>query len=325
MNTASTIPNIVPNPMYHSFIADESQVREFYRRHILPYRDESYLNFIIIPIARRKYWAPLSKSQMNMNTKVFSSNDDEDRFVNELRRYEVRCGLYKDTFTKPKTENGKIVKDQDIPDIAIAFYVTANPMNDLKAFFLMQREVSEKLEVLVMAKEKANSQPKIGHISSIFKSCLHKCDQKVFLKLDVDTKEADKIESLKKFLREHAIKPHLVVESRGGYHVLLKRSAIGKNHENLHRFIESTTKIDKSFSAKKQGITKKQHISAEPCDNTEEPCDLSENIEGTEDYEIPEGKEQREDDKWITVEKNALVIIPGTFQGGFITRIVDFD
>jgi hypothetical protein len=91
--------------------------------------------------------------------------------------------------------------------------------------------------------------------------------------LDVDTKDPDKIESLKNFLREHGIKPQLAIETRGGYHVLLNRSSLGKNHEKLYRFIQSSL-----------------------------------------------------DEKWISIEGgNALVVIPGTWQGGFVTRIVNFD
>lgn len=317
-------------PTYHSFIADESQVREFFRQHIAPYHDESYLNFIIIPIARRKYWPSLSKSQMNLSTKVFSASDtSEDRFVNELRRYEVKCGLYKDTFTPKKMKDDQLVKDQDIPSEAIAFYLTANPMNDLKAFFLMQREVSEKLESIVFAKNgtgRNTADKQIGQISSIYKSCLHKSDQKIFLKLDVDTKELIKIESLRKFMREHSIKPHLVVESRGGYHVLLKRSTIGKNHEKLYRFIQSTLKgIPKIPPNNISHSTLNSNIGIEDLPDIEsvesgESVESVENVENVENVEVV-----RDDEKWITIEKNALVIIPGTWQGGFIARIVNFD
>lgn len=250
---------------YHTFIGDEAQIREFYRLHILPYKEIPYTNFIIIPIARRKYWTPLATSQENMSTKIFSPSDGEDRFVNELKRYEVRCGLYVDS------------KGQMIPSEAMAFYLTVNTMNELKAYFLMQQEVSKKLEILLLSKgdrgekneDKGN---KLGHISSIFKSCLHKSDNKEFLKLDVDTKDADKIESLKTFLKEHSIEPHLVVETRGGYHVLLKKSMIGKHHEKLFRYVNETS----------------------------------------------------EKGSWITIEKNALVAIPGTFQGGFLVKLFKF-
>lgn len=260
---------------YHVFIGDESQVRLFHKLHIMPFVLEPYLDFIIIPIARRKYWQELSKSQMNLNTKIFASDDDEDRFVNELRRYEVRCDLYKDV-------------DKDIPSSAVAIYLTANPMNELKAFFAMQREVSEKLETIVLGRLRASSTTegngkgisnRIGQMTSIFKSCLHKSDQNVFLKLDVDTKEEQKIMTLKTFFKERQILPHLIVESRGGYHVLLKRSLLGKNHEHLHKFVEGAT------------------------------------------FHDPETKEEK---SWVTVEKNALVIIPGTYQGGFLARIVNW-
>lgn len=250
---------------YHNFIGDESQIREFYRQHIGKYQNQNYYSFIIIPIARRKYWSLLSTSQENMGTKIFSSQKDEDRFVNELRLYEVKCGLYKDK------------KDQIIPSEALAFYITANPMNEMKAFFAMQREVSEKLEIMLTTDKGQNSDKKEPNMISLYKKCLHKCDENFYKKLDVDTKDPEKIESLKIFLRDAMIKPELVIETRGGYHVLLNKSTTHKNNEKLYRFIEKANSI--------LGI----------------------------------------EDKWIAIERNPLLIIPGTYQGGFLARIVNFD
>jgi hypothetical protein len=249
---------------YHSFIGDESQIREFYRQHIGKYQNQNYYSFIIVPIARRKYWSLLSTSQENMGTKIFSSQKDEDRFVNELQLYEVKCGLYKDK------------KDQIIPTEALAFYITANPMNEMKAFFAMQREVSEKLEIMLTFDKGQNK--KEPNMISLYKKCLHKSDENFFNKLDVDTKDPEKIETLKIFLRDAMIRPELVIETRGGYHILLNKSSIkGVKNEKLYRFIEKAN-----------------------------------NNLGIED-------------KWIAIEKNPLLIIPGTYQGGFLARIVNFD
>lgn len=51
--------------------------------------------------------------------------------------------------------------------------------------------------------------------------------------------------------------------------------------------------------------------------------EISKDKEKTKCKDRIEGENQ--EDAWITVEKNALVIIPGTYQGGFLARIVNFE
>ena len=104
---------------------------------------------------------------------------------------------------------------------------------------------------------------------SVYKSCLHKSPVDKFLKLDVDTKEEEKIVSLRGFLKESFIPIHMVIESRGGYHVVIRKSVIGVKHKNLYDF-----------------------------------CTFNKS--------------------WISIEKSPLVVIPGTYQGGFLAKFAEW-
>ncbi len=272
----------------YQFIGNEEDVRKFYQLHISQFNTHDFNAFIIIPIARRKYCPSLSCSQFTISTRIFSTKDNVDKFVQELKKYEIADGLYKDG-------------DNSIPSSAMAIYMTVNPMNEMNAFFKFQEEMMKRVqemlngntvpsfsESVIPRNEEVKSaclqalvpvrstitdhQPVRAKartdfkMTSLYKSCLHKSSENLFVKLDVDTKEEEKITVLREFLTpENYMTPYMVIESRGGYHVLLYKNA---NNRALYEFLQ--------------------------------------------------GKD------WVTQEKNALVIIPGTYQGGFLTKIVQW-
>lgn len=244
----------------YQFVSDEGQMRLFYQKHIMPFHEQNDLSYIILPTARRKYHPELGKSQMVTNTTTFSSLKTEDQFVERMRRYEIRDGTYKDQRT-----------NESLPASAFAMYITVDPMNELRAFFKLQAEIGTRLEVRLRNQE-TNSSPL--KIESVYKSELHKCSENIFKKLDVDTKDPEKIEELRKILEENKIRMHLVIETKNGFHVLIntKNGDIDtEGNKALYQFVS-----------------------------------------------------QAEVKSWITVEKNAMVVIPGTFQAGFPVRIVNW-
>ena len=77
----------------YKFVGNEEDVSKFYRLHMKEFSETKHVAFIIIPIARRKYFPGLSVSQFTINTRIFSltvSRDDEDRFLQDIQKYEVR-------------------------------------------------------------------------------------------------------------------------------------------------------------------------------------------------------------------------------------------
>jgi hypothetical protein len=234
----------------YKVISDENEVLKFFK---LFFKDalEGY-SVMLLPVARRKYWTPLSTSTINLSKQIISMNIPSERFVAYLRKYEVLDGLHKD-------------KTTSIPSEALAYYLTSNPLSEKRAFCLLQKEMIDRMQQMLLSPTQSFDL----RADKMYDSCLHRSADKTFMKLDVDTKVVEQISVLKEFFRVNEIKPFIVVESRGGYHILLKRSELGELHKAIHSFVEKN--------------------------NT-----------------------------WISVEKDGLIIIPGTYQGGFPTRIVDW-
>lgn len=197
---------------YYKFVGCESDIRHFYQLHIQPFQASNNLSFILIPNARRKYWQPLSQSQIVMDTKLFSSKKGEDEFVRLLRKYEVQEGLYIDS------------SGATIPGLAMALYITLNPLDELRAYFSFQKEVGDRLQKMLFGTSEGNNVS--CKFMSIYKSCLHTAPIKAFRKFDVDSKEPDKINSLKELFKELNITPHLVIETKNGYHVVIRKSVV---------------------------------------------------------------------------------------------------
>lgn len=273
----------------YKFIGNEDDIRKFYKLHLQQFTDQDYLTFIIIPIARRKYWQELSCSQFSINTKLFSSKKDENMFVREIKKYQIEEGLYVDGETP-------------IPASAMALYITADPMNEIQAYFSFQQKVGQRIEKIICKKETKNNKdndPPMNMVS-IYKSCLHTSPEKTFRKLDVDTKEHHLILKLRATLDELGIRPHLVVESRSGYHVVLHNE----------RSFEPATPIDNHQDNKdnQNNQNNKDNKDKNNKDNMNKSL-----------YAFAQANKD-----WVTIENNPLIVIPGTYQGGFLTKLVDW-
>lgn len=256
----------------YKFIEDVEQVRMFYDKQIQPFNELPYLSFILLPTARRKNWPTLSRSQMVTNTRTFSSQKPFARFLEELKRYEIREGLYVDNRT-----------GEPLPTEALIIYITLDPMNEIRGYYKLQGEMNDRLEKMIINTAKTVKDdppslelPKLDVIST-YKSCLHSCPERIFKKLDVDTKEPDKILKLREIINQNNIKLHLVIETKNGFHVVI---------------------VQKNYASLIQGINK-----------------VSERIL----YEFVESNKD-----WVTIEKNALLVIPGTYQAGYLSKIVEW-
>lgn len=257
----------------YRIIYDESQVRQFYRRHVAQFEQETYYSFLLFLCCRRKYFPELTTTDVSFPRKTFSTfqkdgaKKREDLFVQELRLYEVAEGLYTDKRN-----------DAPIPTNGLAMYMTCDPLKEFPAWFKTQSEMNQRQQTMMerlMSDDpgKAKQEPLRMNVESVFKDRLHASPSRIFKKLDVDTKDPEKIAKLRQMFKENGITPSLVIESNGGFHVVLNTQnggISGEAHRALHEF----------------GAANKD---------------------------------------WMTVEKNALVIIPGTLQGGFPTKIVKWD
>ena len=221
----------------YNFIYDENEIKSFFQKHIKPFQSSSYLSFLILPTARRKYFPELSTSQTVLRSCDFpcNSNNDENRFVLILRRLQIQQGSYKDK------KSGK-----ELPSEAFAIYLTVDPLNEIRAYNKLQKQMADRFEKLisnVLFKESSadcdmtDNQPTNLNLESVYKSCLHSCPEKGFKKLDVDSKDDDNINKLKALFVENDITPHLIVETKGGYHVILNTQKLSsESQKNLYVF-----------------------------------------------------------------------------------------
>jgi hypothetical protein len=222
--------------MYH-FIYDENEVKNFFKKHIQLFTNSSYLSFLIIPTARRKYFPELSTSQIVMRSCDFPCNakNDQDRFLLILRRLEIQKGSYKDSKT-----------GQELPSEALGIYLTVEPLNELKAYNKVQKQMSDRFEQLItyalhkndgITTDNTNQEQTNLNLESLYKSCLHSSPEKYFKKLDVDSKDEHNISKLKDLFKDNNIVPHLIVETQGGFHVILMMKNLSNDSQkNLYQF-----------------------------------------------------------------------------------------
>lgn len=207
----------------YRIVIDEAEVRRFYEECLKQYENERYLVFVIFIMTRRKYWKPLSKSQIKLDRKVFRcQTGDVEKFVRTLRKYEIVQGLYVDT------------NDQPIPNEAIVTYMTCNPLDELNATFKLQQEIAEKMKIMVFSRKEESLPPL--NFDSIFKNCLHATPVKRFVKLDIDTKDPELLRELQAFLKSLPDCQESIaytVETKNGYHCMLR---VGKNLGALYEY-----------------------------------------------------------------------------------------
>jgi len=238
---------------HYQFIHDESQIQVFYDQMIKPYVGLDNHAFIVIPIVRRKYWSQLSTSCITINSRVISTKKlNFAKFLAYLKRYQIEKDLYHDSNHQP------------IPQHAFGLYITLNPMDEVKASFLTINDFNKQLKDNY---DKKTQEFRFNHIK-VYKSNLHTCPIKKYVKLDVDTKNPTLIQKLNNFLTKHQISVVLKIETKNGYHYVLPKEDQCKE---LHTYLKQEKK-----------------------NSTTEDC-------------------------WVTIEQNANIIIPGTYQGGFPT------
>jgi len=234
----------------YQFVHDPEQIRLFYDEIIAPHTEHPTRSFILIPVARRKYWGELSKGQITICTRtIYTHKLTFTKFLNTLLRYQVVEGLYTD-------------QDRPIPAEAFGFYLTCDPMNERSTMFELINAFNKRIDTYL--KSDRPDYVFDFNVNREYKSTLHRNPIKSVAKFDVDTKDEELIAKLDHFLEEQQIPVKFKVETHNGYHYLIKKE---DQNQALHKFAMKNK-------------------------------------------------------EWISIENNALIIIPGTYQGGFATRIV---
>lgn len=198
--------------MNYKLIGDEAHLQNFIDR--LPDCGENEMYYISL-FARKKYnraaGVPHDKCQLKRTTAT------KDRIIHKIRQWEIALGQYK-------------YKDIAIPNDMLVVYITPNPRNLEKATLQHISDITSRL-----AKRQPLGNPKSQALNCIQNSPL---DNKVYFDIDVDQKYVEidgkslSVPEWAKTLVKESMIADISLESRGGYHILMKLSEIDNRKKN---------------------------------------------------------------------------------------------
>lgn len=180
--------------MTYEIIKDAQLLRDFIDW--LPALQEGE-KFYCCLFARKKY-LPSMKSSDKSQLRRFLS--DKKRLFNKIEQMEVKMGAYK-------------IKGEPAPPESLVLYVNPNPRSLEKAAF---DSIIQLTELLKRKNKHFNPQQEV--MSAIQKSI----GNKVYLDFDIDEKDFD-LNQLDGVLNRSCLR---IVQTRGGYHVLVKLDEI---------------------------------------------------------------------------------------------------
>ncbi|MCP4438579.1 MAG: hypothetical protein GY810_06505 [Aureispira sp.] len=159
---------------------------------------EANEKFYCCLFARKKYSTNLDLKADKSQLKRFLS--DKARLYDKVKQLEIELGGYR-------------IRGVEIPQETLALYINPNPRNLKKATYDSIIELTKLLK-----KDQGGFNPHQEVMSCIQRSV----GRKVYLDFDVDTKEFD-FEQLKSIINPSCLE---ILQTRGGYHILVKLSAI---------------------------------------------------------------------------------------------------
>lgn len=199
----------------YKVITDEQALKDFIEW--LPDLEDNE-KFYCSLFARKKYCKQLVKSSDKSQLKRFTSN--KDMLFNKIKQLEVKQGAY--------TLKGEIA-----PQESLVAYINPNPRNMKKATFLLMEK-----SLQLIKNDNKNYNIHAEAMSAIQKSK----SRSYVVDFDIDTKDID-LTPLLDIMSEECFD---VLETRGGYHVLVKPKMMKENnHSKLwHKDILDAFPVD---------------------------------------------------------------------------------
>lgn len=198
-------------------IKDQKQFDKFID--ILPELKNDEVYFISLS-ARNKY---LTKDERNFyslgQTEMFGREIAQTK--EKLKDYTIRK-LEANLYSK-RTRNGK-----EIPQKSLVCYMNVNPSGMVKSYFQFQKEMNRQISEITIALQN-DKKPNYSFVNIQTRelmNCIQKSTgTKHFIDIDCDTKEPAVTESIILTLNDANIK-YYIIETRGGYHFLIKKDTI---------------------------------------------------------------------------------------------------
>ena len=211
----------------YKIIQDEKAFKEFIDWLPELEKDETYYLSLF---ARKKYDTTGTLKSDKSQIKRFTS--DKKRMFDKVKKLEVELGSYR-------------VKDIEVPDNTLALYITPNPRCVKKASL-------KTIKMLVDNIDKDNYQnPQAVALNALQVSK----SRTVFVDFDVDNKVSDRegYKNYGNYLKDFAFNKtgsrgcFDIIETNGGYHVLVRPSDVRENFKKgWHQKISENQYIDQS-------------------------------------------------------------------------------
>lgn len=218
---------------YYKIIHDEKELKYFYDN-ILPPLEPTDTYFVSLS-ARNKYLSEEERKILELGrTEMFCKSiirvRDWNRFLRTIRKFECNKGGY-------TTKN-----NSSIPEKAIVCYININPSNTLQAIMKFKQVLAEyEVELASIAlKGKKNTTNISERLNKLDNSLMTAYQQSRGMKhyididLDVDKEfEPYKSHSFKEFMINKGLKTYHWIDTKSGYHLLIKRDELKFNPQLL--------------------------------------------------------------------------------------------
>jgi hypothetical protein len=225
-------------PVQMKLIGDEQELKNFFD-YIVPVLAKEEVYFLSLS-ARNKYLTEEERAFYRLGrTEMFERRIIKDRawdmFLATVKRYEVAEGAYLSLNGHP------------VPAKCVMVYWNINPTNAVKAFFVFQQEMSQAVLEYV-SNTNASTDVFLQANRKLMNAFQKTRGTKHYIDIDVDflpdMKDIKHVDNFLDALAARGVK-FFVVDTKSGYHVLLKRNTIRFNYTTLVKELNQNTSVIK--------------------------------------------------------------------------------
>lgn len=208
----------------NKLIHDPNMVKDFIK--ILPKPNDLEVFFVSLS-CRNKYLTDDQRKEYALGrTEMFGQSiaRDADKLFRNIRRYESHPEAY-------TTKNGN-----NMPVSAMVVYVNIDTSSTLKAYTEFQKKMTENLTELthksILGQSIKDTARFINKADKVLMDCYQRgSSQKKFIDVDFDVPECASgvVEKFLDVMNMNKVK-HYIIQTRGGFHVLLERETIKHNY-----------------------------------------------------------------------------------------------
>ena len=282
----------------YQFIYDIDELKFFYDN-ILPPLETTEVYFISLS-ARNKYLTEEERIKYELGrTEMFCKEivrkREWERFLRIIRKFECNEGGY-------TTKN-----NSNIPQKCITCYININPSETLQSLKHFNNIVSEYMDELahIAFQKKGNNNiaERLNKLDNNLMTCYQQSrGVRHWIDIDIDIPKDIKIgndNKINKFLIDNNIKNYWWIDTKFGYHLLIKKKELKFDPNNIIIFMYDRIRDILLWNEENRidAITITQEIYNK--------CELK-----AHDYEI-------------IVNKNEMIPVPGLLQGEYLVRILN--